>query len=486
MLLSALLSKADIISVENFEEREISLITENSKKAHSGAIFVSIQGVRYDGGDFIPEAKGRGCRVFVCDAKSPISTKETIILSKNPRKTLAELSKALWFSDFRNMHIIGITGTKGKTTTGKMLLECIAKRGIGVVLIGTLGVEYRGVERPSVYTENTTPSAPFIYETVNEAYKMGARAVIIEVSSQALDCYRVFGIPFTVCIFTNFSPDHVGLYEHPSYEEYFDAKLKLFKDYGASLFVINADDKCASKFFDIGLKTGAKCVKVSSREPGDFFFEVKSSGLLKTEFSLNGCEFKIPMGGEYNAANASLALAAVSTLFNETLSFFKTPLEEVKVSGRYEVYELCGVNIIIDFAHNEESFKSICTNVRSIARGRIILVFGSVGGRSRSRRRSIAAAAEKYADFSVITSDNPGYEDADKICEEIYSYFSDKTKAVTVTDREDAIKCALSLSNKDDFVLLLGKGHEKFQEIGAQKIPFCEKEILLSMGALPI
>ncbi len=484
MKLSEVLKDADILSVNGSRDLEISEIAENSKEANALSVFVIIQGARFDGMDFLNDARKNGCRIFVSERKFEISKDETLILTENARKTSAELSFKLYFSKIKDIYIIGITGTKGKTTTAKILLECLAFANIPSVMIGTLGVKYKGLALNDALTENTTPNATFVYKTLKNAYKNGARAAIIEVSSQALISHRVFGLPFNVCIFTNLSVDHIGEFEHASFEEYTEAKLSLFREYGADIFVINSDDKYASLFIAEGEKRGAKIIRVSKKSNAEFVYSNIRSSLTSLEFFLNGEKFELPIGGEYNALNASLAIAAASSLFGKKSDFFKAPISLSEIEGRYEAYDIKGKKVVIDFAHNEESMKTVCKSIRKLLPKKIILVFGSVGGRSKKRRKSLAKTAEKYADFSYITSDNPGFEDSDKICEEIYSAFTDKSKAIPIPDRETAIRTAINGASAGDFVLLLGKGHEEYQEIGAVKVPFSESDIIISMGAL--
>ncbi len=488
MKFSELFKDVDVLLITGVLEREIVSITEDSRETNEFSAFVIVQGAKYDGMDFLNDARARGCQTFVSDRKFDITEKETLILSKNTRKTLAELSKRIYFNNMNDMTLIGITGTKGKTTTAKILLECLSYIGLPSLMIGTLGVKYKGIDAPDTLTENTTPSATFIYKELNMAYKKGVRFAVIEVSSQALISYRVFGLPFKLLIFTNLSPDHIGPFEHASFEEYKEAKLSLFRDYSSDIFVVNSDDKYAKLFSEAGDKQIVKIFNLSQKNDADFSYEVIRDSLVSVEFSLQGEKFNLPVGGAYNALNASLAVAAAAVLTNKSPNFFKKAISFTVLEGRYEVYERDGVKIIIDFAHNEESMKAICESIRRYSKtfdceGKVILVFGSVGGRSAMRRKALAKTAEKYADFSYITSDNPGFEDADKICDEIYSYFCDKKKAITVSDRSAAINTAVLGAKSGDFVLLLGKGHEEYQEIGAVKIPFSEKDIIISMGA---
>ncbi len=478
MLLKNLLSKLSGIEIHGKIDCEIERVTDNSKLASETTVFVAVRGARLDGANFIDEARVLGTKVFVVERKIPKKENELIIISKNARKTLAEISNILFGTELRKMKIIGITGTKGKTTTLKILAECINSRGIPLVSIGTLGAEFYRDKRSTVSTENTTPSAPFIYETLSSAYKMGIKIAVIEVSSQALANYRVYGIPFTVCVFTNISPDHIGAYEHKSFKEYVEAKRSLFVDYSPDFIVANTCDP----LWEIITKNCASVIKVG-KSNCDYKYEPIYVSDTCVEFRLNEEIFKLSLGGDYNGINAALSLTVASILLGVEISEFKECLSSIKMPGRYEVYFLGEKKIIIDFAHNEKSFLAICESAKKSTSGKLIVVFGSVGDRCQSRRSELAAVAEKYADIAVITADNPGFEPVERISLEIYSHFKDKSKAVMISDRERAIHYAVSRAKANDSVLLLGKGQESYQLVCDKKIPFSEKNIIKGLGA---
>ncbi len=478
MQLSEIIADLRDVKVECFIERNILSVTEDSRCACDDSIYVAIRGSKYNGADFIHDAKARGSKVFVCEEQYPVSSGETLIISKNARKTLAEISKIIFGADIEKMRIIGITGTKGKTTTSKILSECIAASGEKVVSVGTLGTDFYGVNAKADMAKNTTPSAPILYKTLGRAYKMGIRIGVIEVSSQALTEYRVFGIPFTVCVFTNLSEDHVGAYEHKSFEDYYCAKRMLFSLYKPRCSVINALDPLGQKITE-GCE---RVVKVGDND-SDYPYKLLSDDDTHVDFSIGNESFSLSFGGGYNGLNAALAIVSASIVTERSISEFKDAVAKIKVLGRYEAYSLNGIKIIIDYAHNKKSFSAICQNAKRNSRGKLVVLFGSVGERSQSRRGELAAVAEQYADLSVITADNPGRESAERIALEIYSHYKDKSKAKIITDRERAIYHSLSVAKRGDVILLLGKGQENYQLIGNEKIPFSEREIIKKLGA---
>ena len=477
MLLSELLAGLCDVEVVNFRDCPVTDVDENSKRISRGAVFVARRGVSYNGNDFIDEALLRGACAVVTEERNTKSMSATLIISKNATKTMAEIANALYGDVLADMTVIGITGTKGKTSTLKILAECIAAKEKYYVTVGTLGVEIHASSNETYPTENTTPNSPFVYRMLKRAYRLGARIALIEVSSQALSEYRVYGIPFTVCIFTNISRDHIGVNEHKSFEDYLSAKRSLFIDYRPKLAIVNADDKSWNLVADgcpRVIKVGSGC---------EFEYSLIRDTLLSTEFSLCGKRFTLSVGGEFNGINAALALVAASFILGADVGEFADCLENVSIPGRYEVYSLNGIKIIIDFAHNGQSVSSLLSSVRQNTDGRIILVFGSVGERCHSRRAELASAAEKLADVSVITSDNPGRESPEAIAGEIYAAFRDKAKAKIIVDREKAILYALSLAKAADSVLLVGKGQENYQLTEKGKVYFSERDIIEKLGA---
>lgn len=484
MLLSELLKKIEYIECLGFEECEIVGVTERSGNVSEGFVFVAVEGNFENGERYINVAYERGAFATVVSSPKRKTYYKNTIIAENPRKCEAEIAKAIWGENVGKVKIIGITGTKGKTTTAKILAECIAHLGLGCVSIGTLGVEYYCGKKRVFLTgtaENTTPDAPFIYKALSDAYGEGVRVGVIEVSSQALMNYRVFGIPFTVCVFTNFSHDHVGSLEHKSVGEYLDAKRSLFCDYGAKICIVNSDDESSRL-----ISGGIDHVIDFGNESKSFKLSVSLSDESHSEFTINGNSFSLSLGGDFNAYNAAAAVVTASMLFARDVSEFSSVLESISVPGRYEVYRIKDKTVIIDFAHNGESFRSVITSAKKSRRGKVITLFGSVGERSHGRRAELAIVAEELSDFIVLTADNPGCESAEDICEEIASYMIDRSCVKIVPDRREAIKFALDVASDGDVVLLLGKGHENYQLIGKNKIPFSEREIIESLGALRI
>ena len=483
MLLSELVAALGDVKLIGDSDMRITDVTESSSEAHPGSIFVCIKGRSFDGADYINDARKRGAKVFVSAKKLEINADECLILAKEPRKTMEIIAAKLFLEYVKRLRIVAVGGTKGKTTVATLISRILKDQGFKTVLIGTLGTEYLGEEGflragdAIPCKNNTTPSIDYLYRTLATAYLRGFTHAVIEVSSQALATGRVSGIPFSLCVFTNLSKDHIGEGEHRDFIEYTNAKLSLYR---GSEAVANSDDRLFEKI----RKTAKKCYSVGKSKGSDYYLSgvVRERGV--TSFSLNGVRFKINLGGEFNAMNTALALASASVLLGRGCACFSDSISNVRIKGRYEVYLLKKRRVIIDFAHNKESFRAIMSAERGETKGKLIAVFGSVGNRCEQRRQELAEMAESLADISVITSDDPGEEAAIDICRQIRSFYKDKSKVIIETDREEAIKKALGLSVEGDSVLLLGKGHESHQLIGKERVPFSEKAILLSLGAI--
>lgn len=479
MLLSELLEIIACSDVINFKDCSVKGVTDNSENVRQGFVFVAIRGENSNGEKYIGSAIANGACAIVSENKIEDNVNNTIIV-ENTRKALAELLSHFHRHPDEKLFLIGITGTKGKTTTAEILYKLLDDTDESSVLIGTLGI--KGLQNFCFDTgDNTTPRAEVIYSILDTAVRLGKRFVIIEVSSQALAQYRLYGIKFSIGIFTSFSEDHIGPGEHCSVEEYFSVKHSFFTDYGVRAAFINGDDEKGYPMTD----TVEKVYSVGTNDKSDYLLSRIFSHNKGIRFQLNGCEFCLSMHGNYNAINASLALACASYITGLEMLAFSGSISSIDISGRNERYFKNGITVIIDFAHNAASFTEIYKSVKSPDK-RLISVFGSVGCRSQTRRLPLALISEQYADLSIITSDNPGKENADDICLEIYSCFKDKRKAHIVVDRSEAVRFAIQSAERGDFVLLLGKGHEEYQLIGDKRVHFSERELLLSLGFVKI
>lgn len=473
MKLSKLIEGVKDIQTENFRDVEITSVTADSNKCRAGSLFVAVCGSKFNGNDFIGSAYERGARVFVASKKEEIKHDAVFVYSKNTRKTLAELCANLNGNPERKLLFVGITGTKGKTSTSCFLSSVLCGIGVKNVVVGTLGVSGDFCAE----TPNTTPDPTVLFPLFKNAYRRGIRVVLLEVSSQALKDYRVYGIPFDCVVFTGIGRDHIGEFEHSSFSDYLCSKRSLFSSYGAKRAIVNSDDSY-SMYMSADVPRVVKCGFSSN---SDYKINNFSDSPMGSEFKINGISVSSSVPGIYNARNATLALAVAKEITGSSISRLSKYISSAIIPGRFDYIELSGKNIVIDYAHNRESMTEIINLSKRLFGNRIICVFGSVGGRSYMRRRELACVAEKLADFSVITSDNPGYEFPLSVCADIYAEFKDKTKAKIITDREAAIYYAVNEANIGDAVLILGKGHETSINFCGKSIPFSDMGVINKM-----
>lgn len=460
-------------------EGEIASITENTANADAQSVFVCIKGARADGHALSHLAYERGCRIFIAEHPLSLPSDATVLLTGATRPMLARLACAFYENPSHTMRVVGITGTKGKTTTAQLLSQILNKNGVPCGYVGTNGISFGDVQRA---TRNTTPDAVTLQRTLREMRDAEMQAVVIEVSSQALMQARADGTRFDTVAFTNLYSDHVGPAEHADLADYKRCKKRLFTDFGAQTAFWNADDPhteemrvgcTAPRQLTYAVTKRADCTaeRVTPYHTGD------SAGIA---FSYRKTDFTLPLLGTYNASNALLAASIATEVFGIVPKAVANALSASHVEGRSEWIALpTGAFAVIDYAHNGESLKQALTALRPYVDGRLFVLFGSVGERSQLRRAELGRAACEGADAVIITSDNPGTEDPEAIMDEIArSFDGSDLPYYKIADRREAIEFALSLLQSGDVLLLAGKGHEEYQLIGKEKLPFSERAIL--------
>ncbi len=462
---------------------DVTLLTENSKQAHQNAVFVCIHGAHCDGHSFAKNAYIGGCRIFVAEQPIALPHDATIVYTDQTKRMLAILANRFFGEPSRKMHLIGITGTKGKTTTAHLLVQILNDNNIPCGYIGTTGVRYGNVEYPLV---NTTPDAVTLQKALREMLDAGITTAVIEVSSQALLCHRVDGTRFCTAIFTNLSSDHIGIHEHRDLADYKACKHRLFTDFEVDRVIYNADDPVAHEML---VDTSAKQkIATSTCQPVDYSAEniqlLRSSCNLGVACSVrhnaSKTNIKLSMIGKMNIDNALLALATASECFSIPLEAAAKVLIHTHVIGRSEVYPLSQDAVaVIDYAHNGDSLRKLLETLREYRPNRLIALFGSVGERSKHRRAELGAVAAELCDLCILTSDNPGREDPAAIISEIAAVIAPtKTPYIVISDRAEAIREAVHLTCPGDILVLAGKGHENYQKIEAETIPFSDREEL--------
>lgn len=465
-------------------ESKILRVTERTSLADNESVFVCIKGAHADGHELAPLAYENGCRVFVAERPLSLPEDATVLLCDCTRKMLARLACRFYGDPSQKMQVVGITGTKGKTTTAELILHILNQNGIPTGYIGTNGVRYGDVHKDIA---NTTPDAVTLQGALAEMAQSGMRAAVVEISSQALMQNRADGTRLCATVFTNLSSDHVGPLEHPTVEHYHLCKRRLFSEFGARLAVWNADDSAFEKMRKAsGAREHVTCSLFgrSATLGAEEIRPVKTERSLGVSFVLKQKEkvspVYLPLAGACNAMNAMEALAVATQCFAIPLPKAIHALESVTVKGRSEYIPLPhGACAVIDYAHNGESLRQILSSLRPYTSGRLCCLFGSVGERSQLRRRELGNAAAALSDLAILTSDNPGREDPDQIIAEIEEAFlNTNTPYVKIPDRREAIEYALRQLRPNDVLLIAGKGQEEYQLIGTKKLPFCEREIV--------
>lgn len=474
--LAKLLEKVDYQLIQGSLDTEVADIAYDSRKVKEGMLFMAIAGTVVDGHKFIPDVIERGASVIVAERDIEIANKDiTVVKVKNGRAALSKMSAAYFDYPAEKMISIGITGTKGKSTTTYMVRDIIEKSGKTCGIVGTIGVAIKGNVTP---TEHTTPESYDLQKYFHDMVEAGCDYMVMEVSSQGIKMDRVAGMKFDYGVFTNLSPDHIGPNEHKDFDEYLMCKSKLFQM--CRVGIVNADDghwKEIVKDATCEIKTygTAEADMTASdiqhiNQAGDLSMKFHASGLL------NG-DVVVGLPGKFNVYNGMCA-ACVGALLGMPQDIILHALEHVEVRGRVEnVPTGRGFSVLIDFAHNGVSTESVLKTLRGYNPGRIIAIFGCGGNRSKLRRYEMGEAVGKLAELAIVTSDNPRTEDIMDIIEDIKVGLSKSDgEYVVIPDRQEAVNYAVQHAKDGDMIILLGKGHEEYQEIQGIKYHYSERE----------
>ena len=484
MELKSILSGLEGLKVRGNLDVNVKEIKNNSKTVEENDMFVAIKGFDDDGHKHIKEAIENGAKVILAEEDKidkniikEIPEDIVLILTKDTRYALAIVACNFYKNPSKKMKLIGVTGTKGKTTTTYMIRDILEKHGIKVGLIGTVA-SYVG-DRKIADNENTTPESLKLQEIFSKMLEEKCEAVVMEVSSQSLKLERVAGCDFDIGVFTNFAEDHISSKEHPDMEDYFNSKVKLFKMCKKGF--INADDVYSimlpklvpeCQFTTYGIDNHcdllAKDITVTNQYAD---FKVKIGD--KNE------RVKVSIPGRFSVYN-SLAAMAVAMQFGCNSEEIKGALENIRVPGRSELVDnKLGLTIMIDYAHTPESLEKILSAVKIYTKGRVISVFGCGGDRDKNKRPMMGEVSGRVADYTIITSDNPRTENPEEIVKDIEEGIKKTNgKYECIVDRKEAIRKAIKMANKRDMIVLAGKGHEQYQEINKKREPFDESEIV--------
>ncbi len=478
-LLEQLLAEHSVIRIQGEKEAEVTALVYDSRKAvPSGSAFFCISGTVYDGHEYAVTAAEAGASVIVAEREVALPEGVTLVLVPDTRRALAYMSAAWFGYPARKLTTIGITGTKGKTTTAYMVYHILESVGIKAGLVGSVEIK-NGAE--TIAADHTTPESYLLQKYFREMVENGCQAVVMEVSSQGLKLSRVAGILFDYGIFTNLEPDHIGPGEHADFEEYAACKASLFRQcrYG----ILNADDPhmermlqehtCGVMTYGCGEGADLRATDIDlHRTDGKLMVSYRTEGALQESFS-------VPIPGIFSVYN-SLTAVAICMQQKIPTEVMQRALSKVQVRGRLETVEVSPrFSLMIDYAHNAMSLKSLLTALREYEPKRLVCLFGCGGNRSRSRRFEMGEISSRYADLTIVTSDNPRFEEPEAIIEDILTGVKKADgDSVTIADRKEAIRYAIVNAKEDDVIVLAGKGHEDYQEIRGVKYPMDDRKLV--------
>lgn len=459
-------------------ETEITSLCIDSRAVKPGALFFCTPGVRMDAHDFAPQAVASGAAALVVERELALDCPQVIV--KSVRKATALLAAAFYGDPAKQMKLIGITGTKGKTTASYLVKSVCEAAGCKTGYIGTVGSM---IGDEMIPTTLTTPDPLEVQSLLRKMADKGVKCVVMEVSAHAVAMDRLYGLTFEAAAFTNFSQDHLDYFG--TMEKYLDAKMDLFRSGCVRHAVYNVDDEAVAKAFEA---SGISALRTGIREPADLYandIEVGERGceFVLTRHKQSKTHVSLKLAGLFNVYNALLA-AGIAYELGFSPEQIREGLERLRnVPGRIELLETeTPYRVILDYAHSPDSLENILKAVRATCRGRMIALFGCGGDRDRAKRPIMGEIAGKLADYCILTSDNPRNEDPMAILDAIEEGIRTTGCPYTVIEnRREAIRRGLEMSAAGDVLILAGKGHETYQEIKGVKYPFDEKIVVAEL-----
>ncbi len=478
MKLEKLLNNIEYTLIKGSLDIAVTGLYYDSRKVTEGSAFICLSGLQVDGHNYISGAIEKGAAVVIVEKDVEIKEEVTVVKLSNTRKNLSQLSINYFDNPASKLVMIGITGTKGKTTTSWMIKNILEEDGKKVGVIGTMGVFINGKHYETV---NTTPESYDIQRYLKEMVDSGVEYAVMEVSSQALKVGRVENMTFDYGIFTNLTKDHIGDGEHENMEDYIYSKSLLFQR--SKIGILNMDDihyqdmiknsTCKTYTYGKNKESDVTIEGIKLLRKEHFIgLELQTKGLIEDTFLVN-------TPGEFSAYNA-LGAILTTHLIGCKIENIKAALAKVAVKGRVEIVPVSNkYSVIIDYAHNGVSMESILKTMRAYNPKRIVSLFGCGGNRSKDRRYDMGEISGRLADFTIVTEDNSRYEDINDIMNDIEIGLK-KTSGeyIKIADRKDAIKYAIDNAKEGDIILLLGKGHETYREINGVREHLDEREII--------
>lgn len=478
MNLDAIIQGLPLKEVVGNLDKEIDQIAFDSRKVKPNSLFVAQTGTQVDGHRFIPQAIAKGAIAIVCE-QLPVERQKdcTYILVSHAGRTLGHIASRFLGEPSKQLQLLGVTGTNGKTTTATLLYQLFRALGYKVGLLST--IENR-INQRVLSTNLTTPDAITLNECLREMVEEGCAYAFMEVSSHAIDQGRSSGLHFAGAIFSNLSHDHLDY--HGSFKAYLETKKRLFDELPARAFALtNVDDKRGTVMVQ---NTKARILTYSLRRIADFRVKITENALTGLHLNLDGFDFYSQLIGEFNAYNLLSVYAAAVELGQDKMEVLAALSQLRAVPGRFEqvVKPVSKIIGIVDYSHTPDALEKVLTTIHHLreGRGRIVTVVGCGGDRDRSKRPKMAAIAAKLSDLAIFTADNPRSEAPMAIIEDMMEGLATELEPKTLqqVDRRQAIRMACQMAQQHDIILIAGKGHENYQEIAGVKHPFDDKEIL--------
>ena len=473
--ISTLLRKVQVVTRAGAEEVQIDDLCYDSRQVTTGSCFFAVCGTAMDGHRFIPIAEERGAVAVVCQAlPEEIHPEVAYIVVEDSERAMAEMAAAFYDYPSRELKLVGITGTNGKTTTATLLYELVRKLGYRAGLISTVVYKVDDREIPSTHT---TPDTIRLNKMLREMVDVGCDYCFMECSSHAIVQKRTHGLSFAGGLFSNLTHDHLDY--HKTFAEYLKAKKAFFDALPKEAFVVtNSDDRNGSVMVQ---NTRARVKYYSLRSMADYRAKITEMHLDGMLLQINGRELWTSLTGRFNASNLLVVYATAVELGFQAEEVLTAMSLLSAVSGRFEcIRSASGVIGVVDYAHTPDALENVLQTIQEIqsGSGALVVVCGCGGNRDREKRPEMARIATAYATTTILTSDNPRHEDPEAILDEMEQGLPSGARYLRITDRAAAIRTAVMLSKRGDVVLVAGKGHENYQIIGDEKHPFDDHEEL--------
>lgn len=460
-------------------EITVEALTLDSRNAGAGSLFFAVSGTRFDGHDFIAKVVEQGCKAIIAEKEVAVPEGVTLIVTDNSHKAAGIVASNFYGEPSRQLKLVGITGTNGKTTTTTLLYNLFMQLGYTTGLLSTV-VNKIGAE--TIPSTHTTPDPIALNALLAQMVDANCEYCFMEVSSHAIHQHRIAGLEFAGGVFTNITHDHLDY--HNTFKEYLDVKKRFFDELPATAFALtNIDDKNGRVMVQ---NTRAKVVSYAMKSPADYKVKVLENQFSGLVLNINGKEVWSRLVGDFNAYNLLTAYAVSILLGEEEEEVLRVLSSLESVEGRFQYFiSESGVVAIIDYAHTPDALENVLKTISNIRTKNETLytVVGCGGDRDKTKRPEMARIACELSDKVILTSDNPRSEDPNQIIEEMNAgvpghHFK---KTISVVDRKQAIKTAISMAEKGDIILIAGKGHEKYQEINGVKHDFDDRKIALEL-----